>query len=68
MKAEVLVLILYLCLCLFLVIVLKCLLQPGWFKILMWYLLQRERIENDMAIKRRREELIEEAKQKGMIP
>ena len=68
MKAEVLVSILYLCLCLFLVIVLKCLLQPGWFKIVMWYLLQRERIENDMAIKRRREELIEEAKQKGMIP
>ena len=31
----------------------------------MWYLLQRERIENDMAIKRRREELIEEGKQKG---
>ncbi len=29
---------------------------------------KRERIENDMAIKRRREELIEEAKQKGMIP
>ncbi|RVW72625.1 hypothetical protein CK203_050621 [Vitis vinifera] len=28
----------------------------------------KERIENEMAIKRRREQLIEEAKQKGMLP
>ncbi|KAJ9708735.1 hypothetical protein PVL29_000649 [Vitis rotundifolia] len=29
---------------------------------------KKERIENEMAIKRRREQLIEEAKQKGMLP